>query len=143
MNRALREQDMTKVKTLGPFCFILNFYIQHGSHQYNSRYFRGVVYRGSNQTLDEIELYKTEVGSYRKWLGFTSTSRNREKAEQFGNTLFIIDMQNNYYIKYRTGMDISKYSHYLFEEEVLLPAGIPFKIENVEYCNEKQKYFIY
>ncbi|CAF5144565.1 unnamed protein product, partial [Rotaria sp. Silwood1] len=57
------------------------------------------------------------------WLCFSSTSKNRSKAEQFGNTLFIIDNETA-----REGVDISSISAFPDEEEVLLQATITFQV---------------
>ncbi|CAF4558765.1 unnamed protein product, partial [Didymodactylos carnosus] len=96
------------------------------------------VYRGANLDREMIECYKEAVGTYKCWYGFSSTSKNRHKAEAFGNTLFIIDLTKTK----RGGFDISSYSCYPHEEEVLLPAGTAFKIISVQSDMKNNKHRI-
>ncbi|CAF1086288.1 unnamed protein product [Didymodactylos carnosus] len=70
----------------------------------------------------------------RCWDGFTSTTKNHEKAQTFGNILFIIDAARN------RGIDITELSHY-DEEEVLLPPGTSFTISKLE--KTQQHTYIY
>ncbi|CAF3432009.1 unnamed protein product, partial [Rotaria sp. Silwood2] len=142
INKALREQDQTKISTLGPFCFLLNSYLFEHVERSRHNVFRGSVYRGTNLSSEMIDLYRKDKGSYRKWLSFTSTSRNRVLAEIFGNALFIIDIRQNYYKKYCAEIDVAEASHFPIEEEVLLPAGVSFKIEDVKYCEDTKKHII-
>ncbi|CAF1376149.1 unnamed protein product [Didymodactylos carnosus] len=96
------------------------------------------VYRGANLDREMIECYKEAIGIYKCWYGFSSTSKNRHKAEAFGNTLFIIDLTKTK----RGGFDISSYSCYPHEEEVLLPAGTAFKVISVQSDMENNKHCI-
>ncbi|CAF4419559.1 unnamed protein product, partial [Rotaria magnacalcarata] len=50
---------------------------------------------------------------YRSFQAYTSCSRNRKKAEEFGNTLFIMD------VLYAFIADLSSLSEYADEEEEL------------------------
>ncbi|CAF4049558.1 unnamed protein product [Didymodactylos carnosus] len=77
-------------------------------------------------TIDDNQLtsYQEAIGKSRCWDGFTSTTKNHEKAQTFGNILFIIDANSN------GGIDISALSDY-DEEEVLLPPGTTFTIDKV------------
>ncbi|CAF4464799.1 unnamed protein product [Didymodactylos carnosus] len=84
-----------------------------------------------------IEHCKKAIGTKKCWFGFTSTSKNRRKAQDFGNTLFIID------ISFVSGLDISQYSNFPQEEEVLFPAGTKFQINHVEYDEQQNKHNIY
>ncbi|CAF5187792.1 unnamed protein product, partial [Rotaria magnacalcarata] len=78
----------------------------------------------------------------RSFQAFTSCSRNRAKAEQFGNALFVLNAENR--ISYRTlNMDISALSTYPDEEEILIRPGRSFKIERVEFDKTKNKHIIY
>ncbi|CAF1226327.1 unnamed protein product [Didymodactylos carnosus] len=100
--------------------------------------FEGRVYRGAQLDEQMLRDYKNSVSEVRKWLGYSSTSKNRRLAENFGNTLFIIKT-----IKTRenTNWDVSLLSEYPNEDELLLTAGISFTINKVE-CNGG-KYLIY
>lgn len=93
INTTLRNNDFSKINTLGPFCYLLfqfNFV-----PEYQNLRFSGRVYRSAELTSTMIKKYKQAVGKVRSWLGLTSTSRQRTIAESFcGSTvLFIIDIQ--------------------------------------------------
>ncbi|CAF1561785.1 unnamed protein product [Didymodactylos carnosus] len=135
VNTTLRENHKTKVDTLGPFCYFL---FDSWSNDLENQY-KLEVYRGASLDPEMIESYKDATGTYKCWYGFSSTSKNRHKAEQFGNTLFIIDLTKTK----RGGFDISPYSCYPDEEEVLLPAGAEFKIIEVQSNMEHNKQCIY
>ncbi|CAF2754473.1 unnamed protein product [Rotaria sp. Silwood2] len=136
INDALRDNDQSRVETLGPFCYLL--FQTHYDKSLDKHQLWGVVYRGT--VLDDamIEKCKASVGEWKCWYNFASTSRNRALAEEFANTLFIIDIKLA-----RGGLSLEKYSMYEMEKEVLLPAGVPLRIDQVEYDNEKQKHLIY
>ena len=73
---------------------------------------------------------------------FHLTSKNRTKAESFGNVLFIINRAKS--TKYRfSGMDISSMSRYPEEEEVLIRAARNFIVEKVEKDETTGKHFIF
>ncbi|CAF5168188.1 unnamed protein product, partial [Rotaria sp. Silwood1] len=52
---------------------------------------------------------------------YTSCSRNRKKAEEFGNTLFIME------VMYAFIADLSPLSEYSEEEEELITPGVCFR----------------
>ncbi|CAF1346799.1 unnamed protein product [Didymodactylos carnosus] len=134
VNKTLRENDKTKVDTLAPFCyFLFDSWSNDSKNQYKME-----VYRGANLDREMIECYKEAIGTYKCWYGFSSTSKTRHKAEAFGNTLFTIDLTKTN----RGGFDISSYSSYPHEEEVLLPAGTAFKIISVQSEMENNKHCI-
>jgi hypothetical protein len=74
----------SKVSTFGPFGYLLQ------SLKFADHYSKLYVYRGANLSDDLIQQYRENIGVYLTFPAFTSTSRNRAKAEQFGNVLFII-----------------------------------------------------
>ncbi|CAF4246281.1 unnamed protein product, partial [Rotaria magnacalcarata] len=117
INSVLRENDTSKIDTLGAYCFLL-----HKQSRYNDQY--QIVYRGANCTEAMINDYKQSVNKWIKWMGFTSTSRDRRKAEIFGNTLFVIELVGRYIHM----SDISKISVFPDEQEVLLDAGTIFEV---------------
>ncbi|CAF3676415.1 unnamed protein product [Rotaria sp. Silwood1] len=136
INRALRDEDITKLKSLGPYCYLLHWSLigdqsVNVSNNKEKQLFTGIVYRGMNLEEWAIESYKTAKGSYRSWPAFTSTTKNREIASLFGNVLFIIDIQNDVFIS----QDISMVSQMKDEEEVLLRAGTIFKILDIDSTN--------
>ncbi|CAF1292291.1 unnamed protein product [Didymodactylos carnosus] len=94
------------------------------------------VYRGVNFDRSTIESYEKAIGKNRIWDQFTSTSKNRKVAEGFGNTLFIIDTSSC------GGIDISSYTAFPHEEEVVLSPGTAFKVVAANY-SKSGKYYIY
>ena len=138
LNKALREDDLSKVDTLGPLCdFIWN---SLSSEYLKSKFrFKGLVYRSASLKPDEIDAYKHSVKKNPKeWLGFSSASKNRHVAEIYdGNTLFIINLSSQ-----SQHLDISTLSQFPNEEEVLLGASSSFRIENVKQDEASGKYHI-
>ena len=132
----------SKVKTLGPFAFLLHYYLAHENLNHRTN---RTIYRGAQLSDEMIAEYRRVARSKdprRSFQAFTSCSRNRIKAEQFGNVLFILNAERQ--ISYRTlNMDIAALSIYPDEEEVLIPPGRAFKIERVEFDATKKKHLIY
>lgn len=125
----------SKVKTLGPFCLLL------WDDPFNIAMKRDIkLYRGAKLTQEQIDTYKRmtknkdEYGSFQ---GFSSCSRNRSKAEEFGNALFIMKVSHAFIA------DISELSEYPNEEEELVTPGVCFHVERVEFDRKKDKHFIY
>ena len=138
INNALREQDWSKVDTLGPFCHLLSM-VDTASTLVNCHRYKGLVYRGMKLTKAQIRSYEEAIGQgLKQWLNFSSTSRNREAAENFGNTLLIIDLQSDYH-----GLHIASISRYPKEDEVLLRASQTFWVKEVKYDLTSKKYHIY
>lgn len=131
-----------KLKTLGPFAFLLFYFLSY--ENVNCRTSK-TVYRGAQLTDQMIAQYRRTVQSKdprRSFQAFTSCSRNRAKAEEFGNVLFILDVEHR--TSYRTlNMDISSLSAYPDEEEVLIRPGRSFKVESVQFDKTKNKHIIH
>lgn len=126
LNQALRDSDHSKLDTLGPLCFLIRSYT-HGNNG-----FVGTVYRGVDLKPEMIASYKQAKGLSRTWPSFISTSKSRKLAEVYGNTLFIITIVNIKYCSPVHAYDVSNISQFPEEEEVLLPAGITFRVIKVE-----------
>ena len=110
VNTALRDDDRTKLNTLGPYCYLvynsigqhLNDYLSM-RHRLRNTIIRHVesqsmiVYRGdhiSRETIEEYRQASKDNSKYFKWLSFVSTSLDRDVAESFGcNVLYIIELQ--------------------------------------------------
>ncbi|CAF1913511.1 unnamed protein product [Rotaria magnacalcarata] len=89
-----------------------------------------------------ISSYKQAIGTIKAWNGFSSASKNRSVAEAFGtNVLFIIDTNPD--SRSDHSIDISSYSQFPDEQEVLIRAGRNFRIEKVEQLENANKYLIY
>lgn len=131
INKTLRENDLTKLETTGPFCYLLFLHLQGIIKDTE-------VYRGATLDPDTIQFYKEAIDVWRCWSAFSSTSKNRRKAENFGNTLFIIKIERAIFSE-----DISSHSYYPTEEEVLLSPGTKFCVSKVEFVPENNKHYIY
>ncbi|CAF2170080.1 unnamed protein product [Rotaria magnacalcarata] len=140
VNVTLRENDLSKLENLGPFCWLL-FHCDCSS-TFRTLGYADTLYRGADLDNTTIESYKQAIGLVKTWDAFSSTSKNRIKAESFGNTLFIINLAKSTSYRF-SGMDISSLSAYPNEEEVLIRASRNFRVENVEQDNSTGKYLIY
>ncbi|CAF1172859.1 unnamed protein product [Didymodactylos carnosus] len=136
VNTTLRNEDMTKVDTLGAYCNVLRYYLRLNTQGPGKTAF----YRGCTLTNEMIDGYIQAVGTQITWPAFTSTSKSRQQAEQFGNTLFIIRPSGRMGGQLR---DISYLSHYPHEEEVLIVAGHCYDVDKVEHNPDNGKYLIY
>jgi hypothetical protein len=137
VNKSLREEDLSKVDTLGPFCNLL--WNSLCSEALMAKYqYKGKVYRGATLTDEEVESYKSSIRkSSKEWHGFSSTSKNRELAEIYGNTLLIINVPSQ-----SQHLDISSISQFPDEDEVLLGASTSFQVEDVSYDEMTHKHHI-
>ncbi|CAF4286101.1 unnamed protein product [Rotaria sp. Silwood2] len=132
------EQEWrSKIPTLGPFCLLL------WDNPFNDKTTkRGtVIYRGAKLTDDLILAFKYDCSKedkpLRSFQSFTSCSRNRAKAEPFGNVLFIMT------VKHAFSVDLKQFSKYPNEEEELILPGVCFTVDRVEFDKKKKKHLIY
>jgi hypothetical protein len=88
---------------------------------------------------DQIKLYQQVRGIFQQWDSFISTTKNRNMANIYGNTLFIITINGNYV----SGLDISSFSNFPQEEEVLIRPGRTFSIDEIEFDAIDSKYHVY
>lgn len=135
LNEALRKLDHSKIESLGPLCQLIRSYSRI------ARDYIGTVYRGTELTHAEIEVYKQNIGQWKTWPAYTSTSKDRAMAEMFGRILFMIEITDTKLSSPRA-YDIAHLSQYPEEKEVLIPAGVSFQILNVEQ-DLSQKIFIH
>jgi hypothetical protein len=125
INRILRDpQTITReqVNTIGPFCFLLDCYLTQ-----NDTGNVLTVYRG----LDLTDQQREDFMKYLTFTSFTSTSRNRELAENFGNTLLIIDLDVKDHHSWsrgnaRCGASISSLSDFPGAQEFLIWTDTQF-----------------
>ena len=126
-----------KIPTLGPFCLLL------WDNPHNKTMIRPgtILYRGMKLSDDIITSFKDEsLRSSKLWhtfQAFTSCSRNRTFAEQFGNVLFIMKTLIAFTI------DLSPLSEYGFEEEELLYPAVSFTVDRVESSDSNDKHVFY
>lgn len=134
------QEDLwkNKVTIFGPFAFLL-LWRDEGAYSRNAKM---TVYRGAYLSDDLIEQYRQKCAATAKcqdqvqFPSFTSTSRNRLKAEQFGNVLFVIEIT-----EYK-GRDVSSYSEYDEEEHLLVP-GFLFYVQSCIFDKIKNKWIIH
>ena len=101
LNETLRNFDMSKVDTFGPFCYFLNCYPE----ALGRNYYTGTVFRSVKLDSDTIETYKQAIGQWKSWPAFTTTSRGREFIEESDGTLFVIELTSSAW--YGKAVDIS------------------------------------
>jgi hypothetical protein len=147
VNTALRDDDRSKLDTLGPFCYLVYNYV--GRHINDDLSIRHrllqivhptesksvIVYRGDHIPREKIEEYREAAGrkdKYFKWLPFVSTSTERDVAETFGlNVLYIIKMQR--YLSNDQFTYLNKNTYIESEEEILLRPGARFRVLKVQF----------
>lgn len=124
----------SKVPTFGPFSLLL-YYL--GEYAVGNM----TVYRGCYLSDDLIQQFRQQLANDPKteivFPAFTSTSRNRDKAEMFGNVLLIIEVDRHY-----DGCDVSPYSKYN-EEEYLLAPYFMFWIRSCDFDEIENKWIIH
>ncbi|CAF0978381.1 unnamed protein product [Rotaria sordida] len=132
LNAAMRlvgdkEQEevwRSKVRTLGPFCLLL------WDDPFNTKVTtKKTLYRGATLTEEQIAAYAKMAKDdmdYGSFQAYTSCSRNRDVAEQFGNTLFIMQ------VKFAFIADLSPLSDFSAEEEELITPGVSFRVLSIK-----------
>jgi hypothetical protein len=124
----------SKVLTFGPFSLLL---YELGDDNIGQSCM--TVNRGANLPDAVVEQYRVAAQAFYicAFPSFTSTSRNRARAERFGNVLFVVDIRQS------DGRDISSYSNYPHEEEVLLNPNFNFYIRSLVFDEIKSKWIIH
>ena len=110
----------SKISTFGPFACLL--FVPSGANLSEK-----LIEHYRQKSLDKDERFIFPA--------FTSTSRNRRKAEQFGNVLFIIEISEY------DGYDVAAYSNYDEEEQLIKPA-FSFYIRSCEFDHKTNKWII-
>ncbi|CAF1016218.1 unnamed protein product [Rotaria sordida] len=126
------------VPTLGAFAILL----WDGYEDQKLEQKINIVYRGANLSMHLIEQFGKQAMKkrrHRPWIefpAFTSTSRNRSKAEELGNVLFVIKI-NQY-----EGFDMISYSIF-DEEEILVKPHYFFKVRSCVKDQDRNKWIIH
>lgn len=129
----LKYIQSDRVKTIGPFCYLLHEYLKWNITMPDC----SIVYRGVNLTDEQrLNFMKSNI----HFSSFTSTSKNRNVADIFGNTLLIIELNQP---TTRCGSDISMISNFPDEEEFLILPGSIFDFVKYEYDQSKNKHIHY
>jgi hypothetical protein len=125
----------SKVRTLGPFCLLL------WDDPFNTKIKTEMtLYRGAKLTDEQVATYEEMAKhskEYRSFQAFTSCSRNRKKAEEFGNTLFIME------VLFAFTADLSNLSQYPDEDEELVIPAVCFSVQDVKFDEKTNKRLIY
>ncbi|CAF4672905.1 unnamed protein product, partial [Rotaria magnacalcarata] len=125
----------SKVRTLGPFYLLLWDDPINKQMKTNMK-----LYRGVNLTDEQLATYERMAkfpGICHSFQAFTWCSRNRKKAEKFGDTLFIME------VLFAFTADLSALSPYPNEEEELITPGICFSVQRIEFEKKTNKRLIY
>ncbi|CAF2899352.1 unnamed protein product [Rotaria sp. Silwood2] len=121
------------ISTFGPFIYLLaSFYPPNGNSC-------KTVYRGALLSDDMIDQFQQAciTKEIQSFPAFTSASRNRDVAEVYaGNVLFRIDVDWE-------GSDISPYSNFPDEEEVLIRNDFLFVVNSVLFDTTKKIWIIH
>ncbi|CAF1302510.1 unnamed protein product [Rotaria sordida] len=126
-----------KLSTFGPFAILL--FNSQRTLALPAAAKNTTVYCGVNLSSEQIEQYRRITSlpeANRKcdqFRAFTSTSRNKEKAQEFGNVLFVIEIAEV------DGCDVSLYSEF-DEEEYLLEPRFYFSIKSCLFDNTINKW---
>ncbi|CAF1504624.1 unnamed protein product [Adineta ricciae] len=148
INFVLRYQMMEKVQTLGPICFLLQHYLLFFSPQVPisdsgkacDTVYRGVCLDSEGDWRKLIDECQKLVGTYMRWPGFTSTSKDINVSKKFMacrryQILYTIRMTTSVKPKSRRS-DISPLAeNKRHEKEVLFSAGCQFLVQSVEHGN--------
>ena len=98
------------------------------------------VYRGGNLSkalIDSFVRFSQSPDAQGSFQTFISTTRNRDKAEQFGNVLFIMHLHS------ADTTNFSQFFDYSNEEEELIYPGVCFTIQYTVFDSAKKKHLIY
>lgn len=126
-----------KVRTLGPFSVLL------WDNPVSSKMTKpgAMLYRGVELSDDFINQLNddcfTDPKSVRSFQAFTSSSRNREVAEFYGNAIFIMEVRLAFTV------DLELHSNFPDEEEELISPGVCFTIDRMEFDKNQEKHLIY
>jgi hypothetical protein len=146
VNITLRNDDRTKLNTLGPYCYLvyncIGGYIHDSlSVQHLRQHFRHTqppsvfVYRGDSVPKKKLDEYQQAAGQphkYFKWLSFVSASHKPDVGAFFAtNVLYIIEL--NRAVSNDQFLDLYDNTFMPDEEEVLLRPGVRFRVESVTF----------
>jgi len=123
---ALLTDDAQVLKEYGSYIFDLKESLRQLGNG-KQGWFEGIQWRAMNLSPEQLKSY--QAGTRIMWPTFSSTSKNRSKAEKFGSTLFRIETPG---VGLTYNLDVQSFSHYPVEEEVLFFPYTCFEVEKVE-----------
>lgn len=144
LNKDLATKHFDQGTNFGITYFIEFFY---NNPAFDELSFKGKVYRGMSVTQEDLMQYG--VGGKVMNKAFMSTSKNRQRAEEFAvknatnrktqegervklSALCMYELVND-----RTGLDVERISEYAMEEEVLVGPYTAFIIQAIRKVNSK------
>ena len=145
VNQTLREDDRSKLSSLGPFCYLLYTYVgnqpmKHVSRRYSrlqQMYSKEslpiILYRGDCTTDEKIKEYREVAGQkdkYVKWLSFVSTSLDENVATTFSHNI-LYEIELNQHLSSDQFAYLESISYFQDEREVLLQPGVRFRVKKV------------
>ena len=142
INQTLLHNSDNNWQLIGAFCFCLLIAIAYyHNEQYTVNHRTITCFR--NMTNIDLTTYETALRQNLvvEWKGFTSTSMDDKATSIFGNVMFKIDLMGSkrphqkstiFKHRYANFTDISAYSQYSEEKEVLLIPPIYFKVLDIE-----------
>ena len=130
-----------------PFAIELNKQIEQfnssGMFQKEARFIFGNLWRALSLDEEKLEKFKDSVGKKIGFPAFLSSAKNIEQATAFpGNTLMKITFPDPPKKECIYPIDISSFSVYQNEEEVLFPAGSIFTNKDYGYDKDFDKVLI-
>lgn len=131
INKELRNKSCSSASALSKY-FIADIYFELKSEWKNNPMAISHVYRGLKLSENGIQWIKSHVGHTISILGFFSTSRSKEVAHMFADNV-LIDIEIESTCASIIYADISKFSNFEDEEEVLFDFNSTFKITNVSF----------
>ncbi len=147
LNAALRTQDIHMIFLFREFISNIRRQLQCDQVKSPLR-----VYRSQLMSNDELDDLKRHIGQFISIQSFFSTSTNRTTALFFlGDTTSLIDLKlegvlfeidaDPQMVTTKPFADISKYSHFTNETEVLFMIGSIFRLKNI-YLNDEHVWII-
>jgi len=157
INDKLRQEDWGGLGDLELYLYLLLFCFVNGDlniantnasviKKYITKSAEEVpLYHGTYLNEDELEFFNPQWTTYFSWSEFVSTTKNfqflqgflRAKDTQDKPTIFKINTHINLTSDQNPGIiDMTNYSHFKSEEEVILPPGTVFKIVKREEIND-------
>jgi len=147
LNAALRTQDIHMIFLFREFISDIHRQLQYDQIKNPLR-----VYRSQMMSSDELDDLKRHIGQFISIQSFFSTSTDRTTALFFlGDTTSLIDLKlegvlfeidaDPQMVTTKPFADISKYSHFTNESEVLFMIGSIFRLESIN-CNDDHVWII-
>ena len=145
---SFKNRVFQKLVPILPFAIELNKQIEQfnspGWFQKEARYQNGDLWRVLTLDQEKLDKFKESVGKKIGFPAFSSSSKNKEGKAGFPgkNTMMQITFPDPPKKDCIYPIDISSFSVYKDEEEVLFPAGSIFTIKNYGYDSDIHKVLI-